>query len=219
MLRLMKKFSWPFILYPILLIGIAFPLFNYDRLTGPDPLDLSFVFILTPYLFYVAIGAIWTHEQMEFKSKGYLFLKLLPIKDKDIVYSKFLLVYLSVLVYVVFHIIAFAAIFKDPTIFGPSCSFMVLNGVLCLLLAALVYIVINKFGFDKVGKYFAWLWILILAVPLILVIFLLPKIGLTRTEIIMFGAKFNWILMSAAGTIVYMGLMQLAVKAKKSFRY
>ena len=74
MLRLIKKFSWPFMLYPILLIGIAFPLFNHDRLTGPDPLSLSFVFSLTPYLFSVAIGAMWTHEQLEFKSKGYFFL-------------------------------------------------------------------------------------------------------------------------------------------------
>lgn len=219
MLRLIQKFSWPFVLYPILLIGIAFPLFNHDRLTGPDPLSLSFVFTLTPYLFYVAIGAVWTHEQMEFKSKGYFFLKLLPIKDKEVVFSKFLLVYLSVLIYVIFHVIAFAVLFKDPSIFGPGCSFMVLNGVLCLILAALIYMVIFKFGFDKVGKYFALIWILILAAPLILVIFLLPKIGLTRTEIIMFGARFNWILIGVAGTIVYFGLMQLAIKLKRSFQY
>ena len=78
MLRLIRKFSWPFILYSVLLTGIIFPLFNHDRITGPDPLNLSFVFTLAPYVFYVAIGAIWTHEQIESKFKGYIFLKLRP---------------------------------------------------------------------------------------------------------------------------------------------
>lgn len=219
MLRLMQKFCWPFILYPVGLTGIAFPLFNHDRLTGPDPLSLSFVFTLTPYLFYVVIGAIWTQEQMEFKSKGYSILKLLPIKNRDLVLAKFLLVYLSVLIFIIFHIIAFAYISKDPNFFGPSRSFLVLNGVFCLILSAVFYLLIFRFGFDKLGKYILIVWTIILVAPLILVIFVLPKIGLTRTEIIMFAAKFNWILMGVIGTVVYYWLMLMAVKVKKKVRY
>jgi hypothetical protein len=215
----MKKFCWPFILYSVLLTGLVFTLFNHDRVTGPDPLSLSFVFTLAPFVFYVAIGAIWTHEQIEYKFKGYTFLKLLPIKDRDIVLVKFILVYLSVLIFVIFNVIAFAAISKDPNFFDPSRSFMVLNGVLCLVLSAFLYLLIFRFGFDKLGKYIFIVWTIILAAPIILVIFVLPKIGLTRTEIIMFFAKVNWILLGAAGTIVYFGLMQLAVKAKKTFQY
>jgi len=219
MLRLIKKFSWPFILYSVLLTGMIFPLFNHDRITGPDPLSLSFVFTLAPYVFYVAIGAIWTHEQIEYKFKGHIFLKLLPIKDRDIVLVKFLLVYLSVLIFVIFNLIAFTSISKDPSFFDPSRSFIVLNGVFCLVFSALLYQIIFKFGFDKVGKYIIIFWVFILAAPLILVIFVLPKIGLTRNEIIMFFAKANWILMAAAGTIIYFGLMQLAVKIKRTSQY
>lgn len=219
MLRLLKKFSWPFISYSLLLTGLVFPLFNHDRVTGPDPLSLSFVFTLAPYVFYVAIGAIWTHEQIEFKSKGHIFLKLLPIKDRDIVFAKFLLVYLSVLIFLIFNVIAFASISKDPSFLDPSRSFMVLNGVICLVFSALFYLLIFKFGFDKVGKYIIIFWVFILAAPIILVIFVLPKIGLTRNEIIMFFAKANWILMAAAGTIIYFGLMQLAVKIKSTSQY
>jgi len=219
MLRLLKKFSWPFILYSVLLTGLVFPLFNHDRVTGPNPLSLSFVFSIAPYVFYVAIGAIWTHEQIEYKFKGHIFLKLLPIKDKDIVLVKFLLVYLSVLIFVVFHVIAFASISKDPSFFDPSRSFIVLNGVLCLFLSAFFYLLIFRFGFNKLGKYIFTIWIIILAAPLILIIFVLPKIGLTRNEIIMFFAKANWILMAAAGTIIYFWLMQLAVKVKRTSQY
>lgn len=219
MLRLLKKFSWPFILYSVLLTGLVFPLFNHDRVTGPNPLSLSFVFSIAPYVFYVVIGGIWTHEQLESKSKGYFFLKLLPIKDKDIVLAKFIPVYLSVLIFVIFNVIAFAAISKDPNFFDPSRSFIVLNGVLCLFLSAIFYLLIFKFGFDKIGKYIFIGWIIILAAPLLLVIFVLPKIGLTRNEIILFFSKANWILMGVIGTIVYFGLMQLAIKVKRTFRY
>ena len=63
MIYLMKKFSFIFILYLLLAVGLVFPLFNYDRLTGPDPLTLNFVFTLAPYLFFVVLGAVYIHEQ------------------------------------------------------------------------------------------------------------------------------------------------------------
>ena len=98
----MRKFSLMFIFYTVLIFGIAMPLFNHDRITGPDPLSLSFVFYLAPYMFLVAIGSLWAHELMEEKTKSYEFLRLLPIKEYEIVGAKFALVFLSITFYVLF---------------------------------------------------------------------------------------------------------------------
>ena len=62
MLRLMKKFAFWYILYPALLLVFGLPLFNHDRLTGPDPFSLDFATYLAPMIWLV-LGAMYSHEQ------------------------------------------------------------------------------------------------------------------------------------------------------------
>jgi len=212
MFRLAKKFSLIFILYILLAVGLVFPLFNYDRLTGPDPLTLNFVFTLAPYLFFVVLGAVSIHEQLEQKSNGYEFLRTLPVKASDIVVSKFLLVFLSTLVYIGFHCVAFAKISTDPSYWKPSCSFLIINGNICLLLTALLYVGIFRYGYNRVGKYVIFLWLFIVLSPIPINIFLLRRLGISRREIIEKVNDVNWIIVTIVCLVLYYLLMRVATK-------
>jgi hypothetical protein len=212
MLHLLKKFSLPFILYILLAVGLVFPLFNHDRLTGPDPLTLNFVFTLAPYLFFVVLGAIYIHEQLEQKSNGYAFLRTLPVKASDIVVSKFLLVLLSALVYIGFHCVAFVKISTDPSYWKPSCSFLIINGNICLILTASLYIGIFRYGYNKVGKYVIFLWLFIVFSPIPINIFLLRRLGINRQEIIERVISLNWVTVTLVCVALYYLLMRVAIK-------
>jgi len=212
MLQLLKKFSLPFLVYILLAVGLVFPLFNYDRLTGPDPLTLNFVFTLAPYLFFVVLGAVYIHEQLEQKSNGYAFLRTLPVKASDIVVSKFLLVFLSSLVYVGFHCVAFAKISTDPSYWKPSCSFLIISGNICLVLTALLYMGIFRYGYNKVGKYVIFLWLFIVLSPIPINIFLLRRLGISRQEIIERVISLNWVIVTLVCLALYYFLMRVAIK-------
>jgi hypothetical protein len=214
----MKKFSFIFILYIFLAVGLVFPLFNHDRLTGPDPLTLNFVFTLAPYLFFVILGAVYIHEQLEQKSKGYSFLRTLPVRASDIVISKFLLVFLTTLIYVGFHCVSFTQISSDPNYFNPSCSFLIINANLCLILTALLYIGIFRYGYDKAVKFVIFFWLFIVMSPIPINIFLLKRLGISRQEIIEKVISLNWIIVTFVGVALYILLMRVAVNTLKKAR-
>jgi hypothetical protein len=212
MFHLTKKFSLIFILFILLSVGLVFPLFNYDRVTGPDPLTFNFVFTLAPYLFFVVLGAVSIHEQLEQKSNGYAFLRTLPVKASDIVISKFLLVFLSALAYIVFHCVAFAKISSDPSYWKPSCSFLIISGNICLVLTALLYVGIFRYGYNKVGKYVIFLWLFIVISPIPINIFLLRRLGISRQEIIEKVTSLNWVIVTLVCLALYYLLMRVSIK-------
>lgn len=214
----MQKFSLSFILYILLAVGLVFPLFNHDRLTGPDPLTLNFVFTLAPYLFFVVLGAVYIHEGLEQKTNGYAFLRTLPVKASDVVVSKYLLVFLTTLVYVGFHCVAFAKISSDPSYFNPSCAFLIINANICLVLTALLYIGIFRYGYAKTGKFVLFFWILIVISPIPLNILLLKRLGISRKEIIERVISLNWAIITFAGVALYFLLMPVAIKTLKKQR-
>lgn len=216
MLRLMKKFSLMFIFYAVLIFGIVTPLFNYDRMTGPDPLSLSFVFYLAPYMFLVAIGSLWAHELMEEKTKSYEFLRLLPIKECEIVGAKFALVFLSVAFYAFFLCIFLFLVSKDPDYLNPGRAFIIINGDIFLVLAALLYLGIFKFGYSKFGKIVLLVWIIGLISPIPINIFLLKRLGITKVQIIDWITNINWIAFTVISLSLYWGLMQIAIKIRKA---
>jgi len=216
----MQKFSISFILYIFLAVGLVFPLFNHDRLTGPDPLTLNFVFTLAPYLFFVVLGAVYIHEQLEQKTNGYSFLRTLPVRASDVVISKFLLVFLTTLVYVGFHCVAFAKISSAPSYFNPSCSFLIITANMCLVLTALLYVGIFRYGYAKVGKFVVLFWLLIVLSPIPITIFLLKRLGISRQEIIQKVISLNWMIITLLGLGLYFLLMRTAIKSlKKRWQY
>ncbi len=201
--------------YFVIYIGAVFPAFNYDRLTSPDPLSLVFPLYLVPYLFMAVMAAIWIHEQIESKSKGYAFLSSLPIDAKDIVVAKFTLVFLAIYLYTLFHCIAFFLISRNPSYLNPACSFIIINACICLLISALLYLGIFRYGFAKFGKYVMLAWIVIIISPIPLFQFLLPRLGINRLDIIDQMTRLSWPPVAIISIAIYLGLMRVAIKTLK----
>lgn len=217
MFRLMKKFSLWYLLYPFLLIVFAFPLFNHDRLVGPDPMSLSFAFYLAPMIWLV-LAAMWSHEQMESKSNGYAFLRTLPIDPAQIIKAKFALVFIAVAIYVGACCVAFALISTAPDYLIPSCAYVIVYGDICLLVSAFLYVGIFRFGFPRFGKFILIAWVLLLIFPVPLRIYILKPRGISDAEIMAFMRGPYWILMTVITLIGYYMVMKLAIR-KLSNRY
>lgn len=211
MLRLMKKFSFWYIIYPGLLLVFGLPMFNHDRLVGPDPLGLSFAGYLAPMIWLV-LGAMWSHEQMESKANGYTFLRILPIDPAQIVKAKFAIVFISVAIYVGGCCAAFALVSTDPEYLIPSCAYVIVYGNICLLAAALLYLGIFRFGYSRFGKYVLIAWVCLLISPIPFRIFFLKPRGITDSEIMQFMRGPYWILGTIICLVGYYFLMKLAIK-------
>jgi hypothetical protein len=217
MLRLMKKFSLWYLLYPCFLIAFAIPMFNHDRLTGPDPLDLSFAVYLAPMIWLV-LGAMWSHEQMENKSHGYAFLRILPIEPGLIVKAKFALVFIAVAIYAGGCCAAFALVSTSPDYLIPSCGYIIVHGSICLVAAALLYVGIFRHGFSRFGKYVLIAWVILLVSPIPVRLFILKPRGISDAEIMQFMRGPYWILGTAVCLVAYCFLMRLAAR-KLSEKY
>jgi hypothetical protein len=215
MQRLVKKFSFWYILYPGLLLAFGLPLFNHDRLVGPDPLSLSFASYLAPMIWLV-LGAMYSHEQMESKVNGYAFLRILPIEPAQIVKAKFALIFISVAIYVGGCCIAFALISTDPEYLIPSCGYLITHGNICLVAAALLYLGIFRYGFSRFGKYVLIAWIFLFISPLPFRIFFLKPRGITDSDIMQFMRGPYWILGTVICLVGYYLLMKLAIKRLKA---
>ncbi len=212
MFRLSKKFAFVYYGYIAIILGFIYPLYNYDRITGPRPLDTTFGYWQAIQVFWVVFAAMWMSEQIEFKANGYRFLRTLSIRNKDIVGAKFAVVISSVFIYVVFHCIAFAFISTAPEYLNPSITVVINLGIVCLIIAGLLHLGVIKFGYMNFGKFLLILMILGLVLPILVTSFLLPKIGLTRYDVLNTITSLNWIFVTAAGLAVYLGLMRIAVK-------
>ncbi len=217
MFRLMKKFSLWYVLYPVLLLVFALPMFNYDRLSGPDPMSLDFATYLAPMVWLV-LAAMWSHEQMESKSNGYAFLRILPVDPDLIAKAKFALVFIGVAIYVGGCCAAIALISTSPEYMIPSCSYVILYGDICLLTAGLLYIGIFRFGFSRFGKYVLIAWVFLLISPLLIRLFILKPRGISDTEIMQFLRGPIWIAGTVVSLIGFYFLMKLAGrKLSKSY--
>ncbi len=214
----MKKYTFVYYGYMILVLGLMYPLLNHDRLTGPRPLDLSFGYFQAISIFWIIFASMWMHEQIEFKANGYNFLRSLPIKNRDIVAAKFAVIFGSVFIYVVFHCIAFSFISKEPEYFNPSCTAVINMGSVSLILAGLLQVGVLKFGYINFGKFLWILMIIGLVLPLVVTTFLLPKIGLDRYDVLRAITSVNWIVMTAVGLALYYGLMRIAVRVLNNER-
>jgi len=206
------------ILFFLLVTCLALPLYNHDRVTGPNPYDLSFVLYLIPYLYYIVFGSIWAHEQMEEKTKAYEFLRILPLKTGEIVAAKFSLTLLLVLAYSLGIGIFIAFIAPDPDYLNTSLMFLINNGSICLVVSGMIYLGLYRFGFIKFGKTLFLLWIAILISPIPLNILLFKKLGIDRNQMIHWIAGQNWWLLLLLCLLLYFCLLQAAIRLRTRIR-
>lgn len=210
---LIKKNSMIFISYVIPFTALlTFYWFVENKAEEPH-----FVIVLFFWMWIMTIGFISSGEQQEAKNKGYEFLKTLPLTDGEIVAPKFLLTFLMV-VLITCHYLFLFSFFKGSALqLKIILFFLPVNAMVCLLLAGLLYIGVFKYGFSRMhtvfwGVAFGSVAVMILGVELVL-----PKIKLQLMAMIDFLINVSWAFqLLAAGLVLYCYylMMKTAVKVK-----
>jgi hypothetical protein len=210
---LIKKNSIFFISY-VLPFTVFLILYWFIESKANDP---NFVMVIYFWMWILTIGFISSGEQQEAKNKGYEFLQILPVTDAEIVASKFLLT-LILVVFIVCFDLALLSFFKGTTLQLKTILFFVpVNGMASLLLAGLLFIGVFKFGFSLMHKVFWAVTFGAVAVMILTVELLLPKIRAHLPAIIDFLTHISWIFrLLAVGVVLYCYylMMKLAIKVK-----
>jgi hypothetical protein len=213
----MQKNSFYFIFYAFAWI----PIFIMSIVLPGRPLDTGMVYFEGMWIILLLLGSMIVCEQSEGKSKGYDFLRTLPIKDSHIVKAKFFLVFLTACFVVVYITIIYLFVFIPPEVLAIVKVFIPLCAVVGILLDAFLYTLIFKIGFSKTIK-IGW----IIFVVIILGAFLFIELVLVKSDIDAgkISAFLNsnplaiWIVLGLGVLAVYFGLMFMAIKAKKRNR-
>ena len=212
MLRLIQKFSLMFFVYQVIYYATLFPAMNYDRIKGPDPLDLSFVLYLNIYMLFIIIGSIWGHEQLEHKSRGYEFLRTLPIRHRDIVASKFLLAFLSVALYVAMHLAWFRIILDRPELRRIARTNLWLTAAVCLALVGFYLLGFLRWGYHRFSRFAVPFWLLLIVAPLPAMILLKERFNFGSRDIIHALQLVNPYPVLAAGLMLFAAAFLLAAR-------
>jgi len=165
MLRLIRKNSIFYILY----MGILLPLMALYLINSRDALDGMSTLFLGQWLLLLAAGSLMVVEQNEKKFNGYAFLHTLPLTSRQIVGSKFLLVFTAVCILFISENIILLFMRGTPELLKTARIFILLSADGALILSALIYIIIFKFGQSR-ASLFAWIVIpsiFILPIPIV----------------------------------------------------
>jgi hypothetical protein len=216
-LHLMKKFSFMFLLYQGMYYILLLPLLNHDRLTGPDPLDPSFVLYLNNFMIWLIIGSVWAQEQLEFKYNGDAFLRTLPIQAREIVLSKFALVLLSVIAFVSVTLIWLHQTFQETGFLHAARNNLLLIGNISLIITGLIYLGFYRFGYLRFGKIAIFIWFMTIVTPIPLRIFLKKRFQIGSDDIVAALMDLDPVLMSVLGLAFFLGAALLAIRFKTRY--
>jgi hypothetical protein len=217
MWQLIKKFSPVFLLYLGLYALIFFPLLNYSRFTqDEDPAELIYLLYQGAWGFWIILGAIWVHEQIESKRNSYGFLRTLPIRNRDIISAKFTLVLFSVFFFVCYQTGIVALLIRDADFSWTAWKYNLSIGNICLLMSGLFYLGIYRYGFIKFGKVILGSWLFFFLSPLLLREVIMKRFNLDTETWIAHVTSLNWWLTTLVVLVIYSGMLKLAIKLKNA---
>ncbi len=217
MLRLMQKNSFYFIFYAFAWI----PIFIMSIVLPGRPLDTGMVYFEGMWIILLLLGSMIVCEQSEGKSKGYDFLRTLPIKDSHIVKAKFFLVFLTACFVVVYITIIYLFVFIPPEVLAIVKVFIPLCAVVGILLDAFLYVLVFRIGFSKAIKIGWIVFIVIILGAFLFIELVLVKSDIDAGKISTFLSSIPlviWIVLGLEAIAGYFGLMFMAIKAKKRNR-
>ncbi len=216
MWRLVRKFSFMFLVYQGIFYAFLIPLVYTEGLIDLDPQDPSMVFMLQTYIFLVILGSVWSAEQLEHKTNGYAFLQILPVRAYQIVGAKFLLTFLAVAVYVVVHMIWISLAFDDPRFIEAARDNFILAAGVCLALAGPYYLGFYRFGYQRFSKIAIAIWLLTVIAPLPIIIMLKERFHLGIREIMEILQRVDLVAVGVGGAVLFLASMWGAVRLKET---
>ena len=217
MLRLMKKNALYFVYYA----AVIMPLMTVYFILVRKEFSGAMVMFQGLWLILTVEGALTVNEKTEEKAHGYDFLRILPLKDRDIVLSKFLVVILTTIFLVIFNYILYLFIPGSDHMYAIGRVIVFLSGIFALLLAAVSYIIIFRFGHSAFVKFVWAAMIFSMAGP---ILFFENVILKMRTDITVVMEKLAqlywlfWIVIPLGGLALFYLLFRMATRAKSTAR-
>lgn len=217
MWTLIKKNAFVF----VLLSGSLMALQTVYLLMFRKTLNTNIVIFLGQMLIYGVLTSLILSEKLEKKNNGYAFMNTLPIKDRDIVASKFAVVLaVATFLYVYcFSLISF--IEGEASLLPFGRIFLLLCANLSLILAAGMYILVYRWGYGNFTK-IAWIVVVVLMVgPFLFIEFVLLKRDIdygTLLQSIINLPWFIWLFVTAITLMIFMSLLKTAIKTKEHQR-
>lgn len=210
----MKKNSFMFVLLSVPFMGFLTVYMLLIRKT----LDTNILIFFGQMLMYCVLVSVLTSEKAEEKNNGYAFLSHLPIKDRDIVASKFAVVLTVVVSLCVYSFTLVSFMESEVYLFPFSWIFLLLCGNLSLILAGGMYILIYRWGYATFMKISVFALILLLAGPFLFIEFVLLKRNIDYGVSLQSLNELPWFIWLFATAIIlalFWGLQQAAVKVKE----
>jgi hypothetical protein len=173
------------------------------------------------WLILAVEGALIVNEKVEEKCQGYKFLKCLPIKDGEVVFSKFALVLLTAAILVWYNNLLYLFIPGPEYLYAIGRVFVFLCAIFSIFLAAVSYIIIFRFGHLIFVK-FVWVAMIITMVaPVLIFESVILKMDLDINIVIDKLSQLHWltwIVMPVCGLALFHLLYQTATRAKEAAR-
>jgi len=217
MLRLMKKNGLYFAYYAAIIMPLMILYFYLVR----KEFSGAMVLFQGLWLIFTVEGALAVNEKAEEKSHAYNFLRILPIKDREIVLSKFLIVLCATVLLVAFNYILYLFIPGSVHMYALGRVVVLLSAIYALVFAGVSYLIIFRFGHAAFVK-FVWAAMIISMVG---PIFIFENVILkTEMDLATITIKISqltwlfWIVIPLCGLAIYYLLMQTATKAKQASR-
>jgi len=217
MWTLIKKNAFVFVLLSGSLMALQTVYLLFVRKT----LNTNIVVFLGQMLIYGVLTSLIISEKMEEKNNGYAFMKNLPIKDRNIVGSKFIVV-LTVVTFLCVYCFSLISLIEGKAYLLPfGRIFLSLCGNLSLIFAAGMYILVYRWGYGNFTK-IAWIVVVVLMVgPFLFIEFVLVRRNIdygTWLQSVNNLPWFIWLITTVVTLTVFWTLLQAAVKAKESQR-
>lgn len=217
MLRLMKKNAFYFAYYAAIIMPLMTLYFYLVR----KEFSGAMVMFQGLWLILTVVGALAVNEKTEEKQHGYDFLRLLPIRDHEIVLSKFLIVLLTTILLVAFNYILYLFIPGSVHMYAVGRVVVFLSAIYALVLTGISYFIIFRFGH---GAFTKFLWAAMI-ISMLGPIFIFEAVILkTKTDLTTITEKLGqlywlfWIVIPLCGLGVFFYLFRMAVRAKAAAR-
>jgi hypothetical protein len=217
MLRLMKKNALYFAYHTAAIMSLMTLYFCLVR----KEFSGAMVMFQGLWLILTVEGALAVNEKTEEKQHGYDFLRILPIKDREIVFSKFLIVLFTTLFLVVFNYTLYLFIPGSAQMYAIGKVVVLISAMYALVLAGVSYVIIFRFGHAAFVK-FVWAAMIISMIAPILIFERVVRN--TDTDLATIAQNLGqlfwlfWIVFPLCSLMIFYLLFQTATKAKLKAR-
>jgi hypothetical protein len=184
-------------------------------------LTLGILIFQGQMLMYCVLVSVLILEKAEEKNNGYAFMNLLPIKDRDIVASKFAVILTMVAFLCVYSSVLMSLMEAETDLFPFGRILLLFCGNLSLVLGACMYILVYRWGYSTFMKISVFAVIFLMVGPFLFLEFVLVRRNIDYGGFLQYINALPWpvwFFVTGISLAIFWGLFKTAVRAKENQR-